>query len=180
MWYPFTPQYLYKKSSPTLQIESKTRYSTAPEKDISELLQVTLNNMYFSFRHQVLRQREGLPMGSRISGILAILFMTILKPSPSPPTLWQTLKRDMLTTAISKWLMNKQLTTSITWLTMCTPIWNLKLKNQKQHQVVCHSHYSISKSSYPRVATALLNPIKSQPRNHYLSTSNQLCPPNPS
>ena len=31
--------------------------------------------MYFSFRDQVFRQREGLHMGSSISGILAILFM---------------------------------------------------------------------------------------------------------
>ena len=47
--------------------------------DISDLLQVTLNNMYFSFRDQVFRQREGLPMGSSISGILAILFMEKLE-----------------------------------------------------------------------------------------------------
>ena len=40
---------------------------------------VTLNNMYFSFRDQVFRQREGLPMGSSISGILAILFMDKLE-----------------------------------------------------------------------------------------------------
>ena len=46
-----------------------------PKHDISDLLQVTLNNMYFSFRDQVFRQREGLLMGSSISGILAILFM---------------------------------------------------------------------------------------------------------
>ena len=46
-----------------------------PKHDISDLLQVTLNNMYFSFRDQVFRQREGLHMGSSISGILAILFM---------------------------------------------------------------------------------------------------------
>ena len=47
--------------------------------DISDLLQVTLNNMYFSFRDQVFRQREGLPMGSSISGTLAILFMDKLE-----------------------------------------------------------------------------------------------------
>ncbi|XP_022786007.1 uncharacterized protein LOC111326305 [Stylophora pistillata] len=46
---------------------------------ISDLLQVTLNNMYFSFKDRVLRQREGLPMGSNISGILAILFMDKLE-----------------------------------------------------------------------------------------------------
>ena len=35
--------------------------------------------MYFSLRDQVFRQREGLPMGSSISGILAILFMDKLE-----------------------------------------------------------------------------------------------------
>ena len=44
--------------------------------NVSHLLQVTQNkNMYFSFRNQVFHQRESLPMGSSISGILAILFM---------------------------------------------------------------------------------------------------------
>ena len=62
---------------------------------------------------------------------------------------------------------------------MCTLIWNLKLKNQKQHRVACHCHYSISKSPYPRMATVLLNSTKRQLRNHYLSTINQLSPPNP-
>ena len=47
--------------------------------DVSDLLQVTLNNMYFFFRDQVFRQRDGLPMGSSISGILAILFMDKLE-----------------------------------------------------------------------------------------------------
>ena len=47
--------------------------------DVSDLLQVTLNNMYFSFRDQVFRQREGLSMGSSISGRLAILFMDKLE-----------------------------------------------------------------------------------------------------
>ena len=45
------------------------------KQDVSDLLQVTLNNMYFSFRDQ----KEGLPMGSSISSILAILFMTRLR-----------------------------------------------------------------------------------------------------
>ncbi|CAH3152439.1 unnamed protein product [Porites evermanni] len=49
------------------------------KQEVSDLLQVTLNNMYFSLRDQVFRQREGLPMGSSISGILAILFMDKLE-----------------------------------------------------------------------------------------------------
>ena len=43
------------------------------KQDITDLRTVTLNNMYFSFNGQVFRQKEGLPMGSSISGILAIL-----------------------------------------------------------------------------------------------------------
>ena len=35
--------------------------------------------MYFSFQGQVFRQKEDLPMGSSISGILAILFMDKLE-----------------------------------------------------------------------------------------------------
>lgn len=62
---------------------------------------------------------------------------------------------------------------------MYTLIWNLKLKNQKQHPVACHYHYSISKSPYPRMATVPSNSTKNQPRNHYPFTTNQLSPPNP-
>ena len=49
------------------------------KQDITDLLTVTLNNMYFSFNGQVFRQKEGPPMGSSISGILAILFMDKLE-----------------------------------------------------------------------------------------------------
>ena len=49
------------------------------KQDIIDLLTVTLNNMYFSFNGQVFRQKEVLPMGSNISGILAILFMDRLE-----------------------------------------------------------------------------------------------------
>ena len=49
------------------------------KQDITDLRQVMLNNMYFSFRDQVFYQSEGLPMGSSISGILAIIFMDRLE-----------------------------------------------------------------------------------------------------
>ena len=49
------------------------------KQDIMDLLTVTLSNMYFSFNGQVFRQKEGLPMGSNISAILAILFMDRLE-----------------------------------------------------------------------------------------------------
>ena len=49
------------------------------KQEIMDLLTVTLSNMYFSFNGQVYRQKEGLPMGSNISAILAILFMDRLE-----------------------------------------------------------------------------------------------------
>ena len=46
------------------------------KQDVTDLLTVTLNNMYFlAFNGQVFHQKEGLSIGSSISGILAILFM---------------------------------------------------------------------------------------------------------
>ena len=47
--------------------------------DVAELLNVTLNNMYFTFEDRIFRQTKGLPMGSSISGIVAILFMDKLE-----------------------------------------------------------------------------------------------------
>ena len=47
--------------------------------DVPELLNVTLNNMYFTFEDGILRQTESLPMGSSISGVLGILFMDKLE-----------------------------------------------------------------------------------------------------
>ena len=54
------------------------------KQDIIDLLTVTLTNMYFFFSGQVFRQKEGLPMGSSISGILAILFMDRLETNALP------------------------------------------------------------------------------------------------
>jgi len=50
------------------------------KQDITDLLTVMQNNIYFSFNGQVFRQKEGLRMGSsQFSGILAILFMDRLE-----------------------------------------------------------------------------------------------------
>ena len=43
--------------------------------DIIELLQVTLDNNYFTFENKIYKQNHGLAMGSSVSAILAILFM---------------------------------------------------------------------------------------------------------
>ena len=75
--------------------------------DISDLLQVTLNNMYFSFRDQDFRQREGLPMSSSISGILATLFMDKLEIIALSSHLMISPYKSMLMIFISKYLMKK-------------------------------------------------------------------------
>ena len=49
------------------------------KEDIKELLIVTLSNMFFTFYSNVFCQIEGLPMGSSVSGILAIVFMDKLE-----------------------------------------------------------------------------------------------------
>jgi len=86
MWYPDTPQYPYKKPLPAPPTEFTPQLLHLAKQDITDLLTVTLNNMYFSFNGQVFRQKECLHMGSNISGILAILFMADWKPSPSHHT----------------------------------------------------------------------------------------------
>ena len=80
--------------------------------DISDLLQVTLNNMYFSFRDQDFRQRESLPMSSSISGILATLFMDRLEIIALSSHLMISPYKSMLMIFISKYLMKKLQTTS--------------------------------------------------------------------
>ena len=47
--------------------------------DIKELLTVLLRNTYFHFGTRIFLQIEGLPMGSSLSGMLAILFMNRLE-----------------------------------------------------------------------------------------------------
>ena len=60
---------------------NKIKYNTyhLSRYNITELLNVTLHNMYFTFEDRIFRQSEGLPVGSSISGILAILFMDKLE-----------------------------------------------------------------------------------------------------
>ena len=42
---------------------------------IEDLLRVVLQNTYFEFNGQIYKQLKGLPMGSSLSGVLAILFV---------------------------------------------------------------------------------------------------------
>ena len=112
-----------------------------------------LNNMYFSFRDQVSCQREGLLMGSNISGILVILFIDILQTI--------ALSLHLMISPSKRYVDNIYLQTTNEETAehfhhiIMHLIWNLKLKTKKQHQVACHYHYSISESPYPRMATAL-------------------------
>ena len=46
---------------------------------IKALLQIILNNTYFQFQDKFYKQNVGLPMGSSLSGILAIIFMNKLE-----------------------------------------------------------------------------------------------------
>ena len=70
------------------QLPSKTGPFTT--QDIEELLTVLLQNTYFHFQQQIFLQTSGLPMGSSLSGILAILFMHRLESGVlntyQPPT----------------------------------------------------------------------------------------------
>ena len=47
--------------------------------DIMKLLQVTLTNTYFTFNNKFYKQIDGLPMGSSLSGLLAITFIDTLQ-----------------------------------------------------------------------------------------------------
>ena len=47
--------------------------------DITEMLTVITGNVYFTFEAGIYLQTRGLPMGSSVSGILAILFMDTLE-----------------------------------------------------------------------------------------------------
>jgi hypothetical protein len=54
-------------------------YSTLCVDDICDLLQVVLTNTYFVFYRKIFQQIKGLPMGSNVSPILAIIFMDTLE-----------------------------------------------------------------------------------------------------
>jgi hypothetical protein len=47
--------------------------------DISDLLQNVINNFYFEYESVMYKQKEGLPMGTSISGPLAIIYMNDLE-----------------------------------------------------------------------------------------------------
>ena len=70
--------------------------------------------MYFAFRDQVFRQREGLPMVSVFQEYWAIILMEKLETiALSSDLMISPYKRYFLTTFISKQLMKKQQMTSI-------------------------------------------------------------------
>ena len=116
----------------TDRIQNPTHHLS--NQDISDLLQVTLNNMYFSFRDG----EKSLPMGSKISGILAILFMDKLETI--------TLTSHLITSPYKRYVdeIYIQTTNEETAdyfhhiINNVHPNLKFELKSQKQHQV---SHY---------------------------------------
>jgi hypothetical protein len=70
------------------------QYGLLQTEDICDLLQITLQNTYFTFYGKIYRQTKGLAMGSNVSPILAILFMdTLERNSLSSSTLVGFYKR---------------------------------------------------------------------------------------
>ena len=149
------------------------------KQDVSDLLQVTLNNMYFSFRDQVFRQKEGLPMDSSISSILAILFMDKLESiALSSHLMINPYKRYV----DDIYLQTTNEETADHFHKIINNVHpNLKFEIEKPQTTPNGQSLSLLdfKVTFHRMATALLNSTKSQPRNHYLSTISQPCQPNP-
>ena len=84
--YPFSLDVvsLYTSIPVSEAIECATNRIHAPiygltKEDIKELLNVTLSNTYFQYETKIFLQVSGLPMGSSLSAIRAILFMDKLE-----------------------------------------------------------------------------------------------------
>ena len=150
------------------------------KQDIIDLLTVTLNNMYFSFNGQVFRQKKGPPMGSSISGILAILFMDKLETialsshlSISP--YWRYVDDICLQTTGEEMAVRSHHT-----MNSLHP----KLKYEIEKPETTPNGLSLSlldfklKSPSPKTAEAPSSFTKNQPRSHYSYTTNQPYPRN--
>ena len=59
--------------------ENKINISNIQLPDIAELLRIIMNNTYFTFNNTTYKQIKGLPMGSNISPILAITYMSYIE-----------------------------------------------------------------------------------------------------
>ena len=63
------------------QVQNKLRQQNIhsiggiPRSDVCNLLHVVLSNTYFTFEKRIFQQIKGLPMGSPLSGLMAIIFM---------------------------------------------------------------------------------------------------------
>lgn len=125
-----------------------------------------------SFKDLVSAKKKAYPWVKAFQAYWPSYSWTNLKPSPSPHiSNDKPLQEVCLMTFIAKRLMKKRQTTSTIQWTMCTLYWNLKWKNQKQHRIACHCHYSIS--LYPRMATSPLNSWKKKKKN---SQGTVICP----
>ena len=76
--------FLYTRPSPCLRLLHETdeihtsSYGLIRE-DIKDLLMIVLHNTYFQYESSIYLQVQGLPIGSSLSVILAILFMDKLE-----------------------------------------------------------------------------------------------------
>ena len=61
------------------RLETNTTYCSLTTDVIKNLLTVVLQNTYFTFQSNIYLQHEGLPMGSSLSGLLAIVFMDTIE-----------------------------------------------------------------------------------------------------
>ena len=61
-----------------LQASDLSTYGLLPD-DIEELLKCIISNFFFTYQGKMYRQKGGLPMGTSISGPLAILYMDMLE-----------------------------------------------------------------------------------------------------
>ena len=61
------------------RLKTNTTYCSLTTDDIKNLLTVVLQNTYFTFQSNIYLQHEGRPMGSSLSGLLAIVFMDTIE-----------------------------------------------------------------------------------------------------
>ena len=60
-------------------MQMPTQHKSDKPYDIADLLKNIISNFYFEYEGQMYKQKEGLPMGTSISGPLAIIYMNMVE-----------------------------------------------------------------------------------------------------